>query len=155
MGLALSIVLGTLLIAPQSKGNYTVYSDPEGAYSFRYPTYLADNRDEADSSKLSLKSDDPPVVLTAWSEPVRGRSLSGMYRAKIQQLADDEHPAGYRIIRRSFYVVTWNAGNWIVYERVAQGKRRMAMLRLYFPKRMRSRLEPMVTVVSRTFRATD
>lgn len=128
---------------------YTRYNNERFGYSIDFPTFFV-RRVSVNEDGMELISPDGAASLTmAAAKNDRSRTTKDFYNEAI---ASGSGALGYHILGGSWFVVTWENGDELVYEKMFVGNNTHDWFTFTFPKNQRHIYEPMVTAVEKSFR---
>lgn len=148
--------------AAWSAVTYSVYRNTRYGYSVEVPAFLAPQPEAENGDGRRFVSEDGGVEMAAWGEQnVFNRSLKEEYEERLRELEKTGIVPPYRVFRTTWFVLSWRAGDALLYERTAASREaraadappaQFATVTLRYQAAQEKSMAPVVTRVSRSLR---
>lgn len=121
--LALSLALG----AAWAADSYKTYSNARFGYRVLYPTFLTPQPPPENNDGREFHSSDGKIILAVWGGyNALDESLADRYNQRLDELQADGNEPDYKVLRDTFYVISYAGGRQISYERCAVSREQRA-----------------------------
>lgn len=106
---------------------YKTYHNARFDYRVLYPTFLIMEPPPENNDGRQFHSSDGKILFAVWgSYNALEQSLKDKYDERLQMLKDDGEQVDYKVLKDTFYVISYGSGRQISYERCAVSRERRA-----------------------------
>ncbi len=131
MAITLRVRAGLALMVAVAVGwaadSYQQYTNSRFNYSVLYPTFLTPQPPPENNDGRQFESSDGKIIMAVWGGyNALDESLKGRYEQRLQQLQDDGEHVDYKLLRETFFVISFAHDRQISYERCAVSREQRA-----------------------------
>jgi hypothetical protein len=144
---------------PKSEGGFSsrnpgfrTYKNARFGFSIDYPQFFIAKRPPENGDGIELASTDGRAILVASGSNSSGLDLTTSFNTAVQSVKGE---LGYHTKGRNWFVVTWEDGDTLGYQKTFLGPASENSFTFTFPASQRADYDQVVTKVEKSFRAGD
>jgi hypothetical protein len=135
----------------RSQEGYQTYSNTRFGYWINYPSSFTASTDSSSADGITVGDGTATLIISGVNNK-NGGSTKNYYDIAVSGALG---LVGYKRLEGTWFVVTYDSGNTLTYEKVFVGSGSLNAFVMTFPKIQRSKYEPIVTKIEKSFHHGD